>query len=421
MSTSTPTVDLFCPEHLAEPWSDYALLRDQHPILWHEPTSSWLISRYEHVRPLLRDNERFSTEYTQEMIGDMLGDAAVITSMDGKRHTAMRALVSPYVYTSGLERFADTIERCAQSLILPLLEREATAVAKNEKTRAELDFVSEFTSSYPVDLMARIMGLPDRDFGRFREWYGAWIDSLANLTGDPDRHARGLRAKREFGEYILPLITQRRATSGDGQDLISLLCAAEVRGDRMNDEDIRSFLALMLTAGGETTDHQLAALMHTLIEHPDQLDELQNDRSLMDAAMSEGMRYCSIVRFMQREAREDFDLDGIHVTAGSRVTLLLSSANRDPRRFDEPDRFDMHRTDNAVSKAFTGNADHVGFGGGRHVCLGARLSKREVEIALTLLLDHATDFRLAGGSTPRYGGLMIRTLPSLKLTYQPIT
>jgi pulcherriminic acid synthase len=160
--------------------------------------------------------------------------------------------------------------------------------------------------------------------------------------------------------------------------------------------------------------------MLALVEHPEQLEALQSDRSLMDATMAEGMRYATIVRFMQREAREDFDLDGRHVTAGQRVTLLLSSANRDPRRFDEADRFDIHRTDHSVSKAFTGNAEHVGFGGGRHVCLGARLSKREVEIALGLLLDRGTDFRLADSFTPRYEGLMIRTLPNLKLSYQPI-
>lgn len=407
------------PQHLVDPWRDYEILRDHHPILWNEATQSWLVSRHEHIHPLLRDNRRLTHEYSQEQMGVMLGDARTMTSMEGVEHSARRALVAPYFFASGLDRFSTTIERRAGALLEPLLQRERAAVAAGQRPRASIDFVTEFSARYPVDIMATVMGLPGGDFDKFREWYTAFIDSLANLTGDPELLRRGLAAKKEFGEYILPIIAERRV-AGPSDDLISQLCAAEVvDGDRMDDEDIRSFLALMLTAGGETTDHQLSALLYALVTHPDQLHELHEDRSLITAAMAEGMRYCAIIRFIQREVREDFDLDGTTITAGSRVTLLLSSGNRDPRRFAEPDRFDIHRTDNSLTRAFAGNPDHVGFGGGRHVCLGAQLSKREVEIALNLFLDHADDIRLAEGFEPSWGGLLVRSLPSLRLTYQP--
>lgn len=404
--------------HLHDPWDDYRWLRDHAPIVWHAPTQSWLISRYEHIRPLLRDNQRLTHEYSQQQLGALLGEARIMTSMEGREHTARRALVSPFLYTGGLERFSATIEERAHALLEPVLGREADAVRRGARDRAALDLVREFSSVYPIDIMASMLALPTRDFGRFSEWYNAWIDTLANIAGDPEIFARGLRAKAEFGAFILPIIAARRASPG-GEDLISLLCAAELDGERMDDEDIRTFLALMLLAGGETTDHQLAALTLALAEHPEQLAELEADRTLMDDAMAEGMRYCSIIRFIQREVREPFELDGQPIEAGVRVTLLLSSGNRDPRRFADPDRFDIHRTDNATTRAFTGNADHVGFGGGRHVCLGTQLSKREVEIAMNLLLDHATDLRVADDFRPEWGGILVRSLSSLPLTYRP--
>ncbi|WP_354699678.1 Pulcherriminic acid synthase [Paraconexibacter sp. AEG42_29] len=418
MSVSAPRPpDPLTPEHLVDPWPNYEILRDHHPIVWHEPTQSWLISRYEHIRPLLRDQTRWSTEHMQDQLGLALGDAPTMTAMDGKQHSARRSLVSPFLFTGGLDLFTPTIERRAKALLEPVFAREREAVAAGTRERGRLDFVTEFSSVYPVDIMADMMGLPGRDYGLLREWYNAFITFVGNIAGDPVLIERGLKAKQGFGEYILPLIAERR--SGDGDDFISRLCRAEVEGDRMDDEDIRSFLALMLLAGGETTDHQLAALLHALVQHPDQLQALADDRSLMDDAMAEGMRYCAIVQFIQRTAREDVDIDGTVVPAGGKITLMLAAGNRDPRRFEDPDRFDIHRTDHATSRAFTGNADHLGFGGGRHVCLGMQLSKREVETALNHLLDNAADLRLADGYRAEHEGFFVRSLTSLDLTYTP--
>jgi pulcherriminic acid synthase len=316
-------MDLLAPVHLADPWPDYACLRDNEPICWHEPTGSWLISRYEHVRPLLND--------------------------DRLVHMALR----------------------------------------------------------------------HEHFEQFRGWYTAFVDGALNIAKDESRIALGLKAKQEFGDYIFPLISERRARPG--QDLVSQLCWSEANGRRLDDEETRTLLALMLTAGAETTDPQLAATLHALIEHTSQLHELHEDRSLMDGALAEGMRYCAIVRFVQRIVREDFDLDGTTFREGTRLLLLLSSANRDPRCFADPDRFDIHRTDNAPAKAFGGNADHLGFGGGRHSCIGARLAKREMEIALNLLLDHAEDIQLTPGYQPNWAqNALVRTLDSLPISYLPV-
>ncbi len=382
--------------------------------MWHEPTQSWMLSRYEHVKPMLRDNKRFSTHHMQEQLGACLGDAPTLTAMDGREHTAQRSLVSPFLHSGGLDRFSETISERAAALLDPLLQRGRGS------ERAELDFVREFSSVYPVDVVAAMLDLPDADYSKLQGWYNAFIAFVGNIAQDPALIEAGLEAKRTFGEYILPLIAERRA-AGDGDDLISMMIRSEVGGETLDDEEIRTFLALMLLAGGETTDHQIAALLYTLARHPDQLQELQDDRSLMDAAMAEGMRHCAIVQFIQRTVMEEIDVDGFTFPEGSKVTLMLAAANHDPRRFEEAGRFNIHRTDHSISKAFTGSAEHVGFGGGRHQCVGSHLSKREVEIAMNLLLDNATDIRVADGFEPSYAFLpFIRSLTALDLSYTPV-
>ena len=421
MSVTKPELpNPLSPEHLADPFPGYRTLRDHFPIVWHEPTQSWMLSRYEHVRPMLRDNTNWSTEHMQEQLGACLGDAPTLTAMDGRAHTAQRSLVSPFLHSAGLEGFRSAISDRARALLDPIFERERGAVASGERERGELDLVGEFSALYPVDVVAAMMDLPDTDYGDLQRWYNAFIQFVGNIAQDPELVERGLTAKQEFGDYILPLIADRRA-QGDGEDLISQLCRSEVGGRVMTDEEIRTFLALVVLAGGETTDHQIAALLHALAEHPDQLQELQEDRSLMDATLAEGMRYCSIVQFIQRTAREDVEVDGHEFPAGTKVTLMLAAANHDPRRFEDADEFSIHRTDNSVSRAFTGSSDHVGFGGGRHQCVGSHLSQAESEIALTMLLDNATDIRLADGWEPSYAFLpFIRSLLDLRLTYSPV-
>src|SRR5262249_32370603 len=238
------------------------------------------------------------------------------------------------------------------------------------------------------------------------EWYTAFLLCLANFTNDQTVIDNGLRAKQEFGDYILPLIAERRGSDDD--DLISRLCRAEIDGERMTDEDIRTFLSLMLLAGGETTDDQLALLMHELVQQPELLQALAEDRDLMDPVLAEGMRWCAISRAIQREAISEIELDGVTIPAGARITLMIASGNHDERRFERAGEFIFDRTDNALPRAFTGNADHLGFGAGSHVCMGARLAQREMTTALNLVLDNATDIRLAEGYEPHYEGLPIR-------------
>jgi cytochrome P450 len=417
-SNSAPTIpDLLSEENLANPWPGYQILRDHYPVLWHEPSQSWVISRYEHIKPLVKD-PRLTHEYLQDILGVFLGDAPVMVAMEGRQHASRRKLVGPFLNGKGLDAFAATIERQARATLEPIFERERAAVAAGSRDRGRMDFVAEFSEIFPVSVMCDLMALPWEDYGKFEDWYNAFILCLGNIQGDPKLFEDGMRAKREFGEYMLPLIASRRGSDGD--DLISALSRAEPDGDGvpMGDEEIRTMAALMLLGGAENTDHQLAQLVHALVEHPEQLRALYEDRSLMPAAIAEGLRFNGIVQFIQRLAVEDVDVDGVTIPQGSMVTLFFASGNRDPRRFADPDTFDMFRTDNDVTKAFGGNAEHLGFGGGPHVCLGMQTTKRELEIALNLLLDNTSDLRLADGYQPRWSGVLSRALSTLQLTYR---
>lgn len=417
-SKSAPAIpDLLSAENLANPWPGYQILRDHYPVFWHEPSQSWVISRYEHIKPLVKD-PRLTHEYLQEILGVFLGDAPVMVAMEGRQHAARRKLVGPFLNGKGLDAFAATIERQARTTLEPVLERERAAVAAGSRERGGMDFVTEFSRVFPVSVMCDLMALPPEDHHKFEDWYNAFILCLGNIQGDPQLFEDGMRAKWEFGEYMLPLIALRRG--GDGEDLISALCRAEPDGDGvpMDDEEIRTMAALMLLGGAENTDHQLAQLVHALVEHPEQLQALREDRSLMPAAIAEGLRFNGIVQFIQRLAVEDVDVDGVTIPKGAMVTMFFASGNRDSRRFADPDHFDMFRTDNDVTKAFGGNAEHLGFGGGPHVCLGMQTTKLELEIAVNLLLNNTSDLRLADGYQPRWTGVLSRALSNLELTYE---
>ncbi|HEX4107125.1 MAG TPA: cytochrome P450 [Solirubrobacteraceae bacterium] len=420
MSAPPAPPEPLSPQHIEDPFPGLEVLRDHYPIVWHDLTQSWLVSRYEAIRPILRDNKRWSTHHMKDLLNLYLGDAPTLTEMDGADHTHRRGLVAPYFAANGVARFRPVIERRARALLDPLLERERKALAAGERGRAEIDFVTEFSSIYPVDVIADMMALPERDYPRLQGWYNAWIRAVGNIGADPKIHERGLEAKVTFRDYILPLIAERR--QGEGEDLISLLCRSELEGRSMTDEEIRSFLALIVLAGGETTDHQLGFIIHTLAQNPEQQRALIEDRSLMDKMLAEGLRYTAMVQFIQRTAREDIEVAGVMVTAGTKVTLMLAAGNRDPERWQCPAEFRPDRDDHDPAKAFTGGAEHVGFGGGRHLCLGTHLAKAEMAVALNRFLDHARDIRLADGfvAHAQPDAVFVRALPSVKITYEPV-
>jgi pulcherriminic acid synthase len=216
---------------------------------------------------------------------------------------------------------------------------------------------------------------------------------------------------------MLPKIAERRTSAAD--DLLSRMCRAEIEGERLTDDEIRAFTSLLLVAGGETTDRALANLFMNLLDNPEQLRAVQEDRSLVDAAFAESLRHTPPVHMIMRQAEVDLDVQGVKIPEGSTLTLLLAAANRDPRKFEDPDRFDIFRPDNDVRRAFTAGADHVSFANGRHFCVGAMLSLTEVRIGTNMLLDHMQDVCYADGFRPLPEGVFTNAPNRMDLTFVP--
>jgi cytochrome P450 len=415
VSVSIPAPpDILSEEHDRDPWRSYEILREHYPVVFHEGTNSWLLSRHEHMAALFR-SKQVSSEFYNATVEPVHGHT--IVTMEGKEHTLHRRLLTPFFFSGGLERFKPEIAASAAGLAQPLVERERSAIARGEKERGEIDIVQEFSRQLPITVIARMLGLPPEDHDSFQGWYQGIMDFIGNLGGAPEPIERGLRARREMSDYFLPLIAERR--QGDGTDLITLMAQAEVDGEHLTDEEIRAFISLMLTAGGETTDRGLSNMFLNLLRNPDQLAAVYADRSLVVDAFAETLRHSGPVHVAGRFTLEDVEIEGVTIPAGSNVITLLAAGNRDPRRFSEPDRFDIFRSDNDTKKAFTAAADHLAYVNGRHFCAGAMLARTEIEIGANFLLDHMQDLRFADGVEPVETGLWTRGVESLRVSWVP--
>ncbi|MEU1015084.1 cytochrome P450 [Streptomyces sp. NPDC005900] len=406
MSAALQVPDILSPEFAKDPYPAYRAMRERAPLFWHEATQSWIVSRYEDVERVFKDKgSQFTTDNYDWQIEPVHGKT--ILQLSGREHAVRRALVAPAF------RGGDLREK-----FLPVIERNSRELIDTFRHTGDVDLVAAYATRFPVNVIADMLGLDKADHARFHGWYTTVIAFLGNLAGDPEVAAAGERTRVEFAEYMIPIIRERREHLGD--DLLSSLCAAEVDGVRMSDEDIKAFCSLLLAAGGETTDKAIASIFANLLTHPEQLEAVRRDRTLIARAFAETLRYTPPVHMIMRQSATDVELTGGTVPAGATVTCLIGSANRDERRYRDPDRFDIFRDDLTATTAFSAAADHLAFALGRHFCVGALLAKAEVEIGVDQLLDAMPDVRLAEGFDPVEQGVFTRGPQSLPVRFTPV-
>ncbi|MEV1045312.1 cytochrome P450 [Streptomyces sp. NPDC049916] len=382
-------------------------MRDDEPLIWHEATKSYIVSRYEDVERVFKDKKgEFSTENYDWQIEPVHG--RTILQLSGREHAVRRALVAPAFRGSDL-----------RDKFLPVIERNSRELIDRFRATGSVDLVTDYASRFPVNVIADMLGLDKSDYDRFHGWYTAVIAFLGNLSGDQDVVRAGERTRVEFAEYMLPVIRERRESPGD--DLLSVLCTAEVDGVRMSDEDIKAFCSLLLAAGGETTDKAIAAIFVNLLQNPEQLAAVRADRELIPRAFAETLRYTPPVHMIMRQSTTEVALSGGAIPAGATVTCLIGAANRDDKRYRDADSFDIFREDLAATNAFSAAADHLAFALGRHFCVGALLAKAEVEIGVGQLLDAMPDVRLADGFDPVERGVFTRGPQSLPVRFTPVS
>ncbi|MGW0221896.1 cytochrome P450 [Streptomyces tendae] len=406
MSTAQQVPDILSAEFAANPYPAYRTMRDSAPLIRHEATQSWIVSRYEDVERVFKDRGgQFTTENYDWQIEPVHG--RTILQLSGREHAVRRALVAPAF------RGADLQER-----FLPVIERNSRELIDAFRHTGRADLVADYATRFPVNVIADMLGLDKADHDRFHGWYTSVIAFLGNLSGDQEVAAAGARTRTEFAEYMIPVIRERRQNPGD--DLLSTLCAAEVDGVRMSDEDIKAFCSLLLAAGGETTDKAIAGIFANLLAHPEQLAAVREDRSLIPRAFAETLRYTPPVHMIMRQTATDVTLGGGTIPAGATVTCLIGAANRDETRYRDPDRFDIMRDDLTTTTAFSAAADHLAFALGRHFCVGALLAKAEVETGVGQLLDALPDLRIQEGFEVVERGVFTRGPQSLPVRFAPV-
>jgi cytochrome P450 len=403
MTTARTAPDILSPEFAANPYAAYRIMLEDTPLIWHEAMGSYIVSRYEDVSRAFKE-AAFTTDNYGWQIEPAHG--RTILQMSGREHSVRRALVAPAFRGTELEQ-----------KFLPVIESNARELIDTFRGAGRADLVTDFARHFPINVIVDMLGLDRGDHARFQKWYMAIIGFLGNLSQDPEVAAAGVLTREELAEYLIPIIQRRRANPGD--DLLSTLCAAEVDGTQMSDEDVKAFCSLLLAAGGETTDKAIASIFKNLLEHPEQLEAVKADRGLIPRAFAETLRYSPPVHMIMRQPAEDVEIGGGVVPAGSTLTCLIGAANRDTRRFANPDTFDIFRDDLPTETAFSAASKHLSFALGRHFCVGALLAKSEIEVSVNQLLDALPDLRIDDGAEPAERGVFTRGPASLPVRFTP--
>jgi cytochrome P450 len=349
---------------------------------------NWTLFDFESVFAAFREDTVFASEMYNQTIGLVFGPT--ILGMHGKEHHDHRSLVSKAFKQSALNKWEPEV-------IDPICDQ----LVDEFKNDGGADLVKALTFEFPTRVTAALLGLPQEDLEMFRRL------SLQLISITEDIEA-GLTASVELGTYFQEQVDQRRSTMTD--DVIGDLVAAEIDGEKLTDDAIISFLRLLLPAGLETTYRSSGNLLQLLLTHPDQLQALQQDRSLMSAAIEEGIRYETPLVLVMRNTTRDVEMHGTTVPKGAQVNLCMGSANRDEHRWEHPDAFDIHRPRRA----------HISFAGGIHSCLGMHLARVETKAMLNSLFDRVTDLQLIADVDTKIVGMPFRSPKHLPVTFRPV-
>lgn len=368
-----------------DPYPVYKRLRDERPVIATNTMMGivHLVTRYDDCLTILKDAATFSSRANARGIGIVMG--RTILEMEGKEHVRTRSIVAPFFAGRALRGdLPGVIARLAHGLI----DEFAGA--------GHADLVRQFTFTFPMRVIAHIIGIPMQDYAQFHHW-------ALDLIGVADHPQKGFAAAQSIVDYLRPILEERRTAPTN--DLLSRLVHAEVEGNRLTEEEVLSFLRLLLPAGAETTYRLIGSTLFALLTHPDVLAEVLADRTTIDLAIEETLRWEAPVQYCSRETTVPVALSGIDVPAGTLLSVALGSGNRDERHYDDPDRFDLRRR----------NDDHLAFGFGQHFCAGSQLAFLEARIAIGALLDRLPNLRLDGPS--RVLGLAFRSPDQLPVRF----
>jgi cytochrome P450 len=384
MATTGRKYELYGPEFRADPYAVFAQMREHDPV-FSQPgidgeTMIWFVTRHEDVAAMLLDDDRFVWDPRLALSEEELAARNLppgveliednMLNRDGDDHRRLRRLVTKAFTPRVVEQLRPRIQAIADELL--------DAV----EPRREMDLSAEYAFPLPITVIAELLGVPNENQDRFREW----SDAIITPALGPEASERFFTLMGEFVAYLTEFFAQRRAEPRD--DLVSALLAARDQEDALTEAELFGTVVILIVAGHETTVGLIGNVVLSLLTHPEQLALVRADPSLIPAAVEEVLRYEGPVeRTLNRWAAEDVELGGRTIRRGELVIGILGAADRDPERFPEPDRLDVTRADTR----------HLAFGRGSHFCLGAPLARLETEIAIETLLRRLPGLRLAAG------------------------
>lgn len=390
MSIVSSPVSLFGAEARIDPYPLYSRVREEQPVYLEPDFGTYALTRYEDVYEVLKDHETYSSAQGISP-GMRASSGAMLTTMimmDPPRHSRLRALV--------IRSFTPRVLGLLEPWLVGLVDELIDAFPAS----GDVDVVSQLTVPLPVTAIARVMGIPEEDGARFKEWSDAVVGATDRMVAEEDR------AKIfEMMQYFGATIARRKAEPGD--DLMSTIAFAEVDGERLTDPEMLGFCLLLLIAGNETTTNLLGNALNLLAARPDLWSALRADPAKVPEAVEEALRYESPVQALFRTTTRDVELHGVQMPAGSKVAVCYAAANRDFREFPDPDDFRLDR----------GLLGHVAFGYGIHYCLGAPLARLEAKVALERLTARFGLVSAGAGEKKRVPSSILRGFEHLPLRF----
>ncbi|MEH3032929.1 MAG: cytochrome P450 [Aeromicrobium erythreum] len=375
--TLTTELDLRDPGFVADPYPALAELRSRGPLLRHEPTGRWLATTHASVSAVLRHRGfgRIWTDWEPAERMDPFNALHRHQMMENEppEHTRLRRAVATAFGRGHVERLGPRVAELADAMLDAI------------DPSAPVDVLAAYAEPMPVYVIADLLGVPRDDHARLRDWSQAIVHMYEVGVDDATRDA-AVEASVAFADYVRGVVAHKRRAPGD--DLVSHL----VEEGSLSDDELVASVALLLNAGHEASVNVFGNGLHALLEHRDQLDRVTAGEVSVATALEELIRYDAPLQLFERTATTDVEVAGQVVAAGETVACLMGSANRDEEAFAAADTFDVGRDPNP----------HVGFGMGRHFCLGAPLARLELEITVRRLLERfpRLDLHRAGSHDP---------------------
>ncbi len=377
-----------------EPHDAYAWMRANAPVYYDEANDLWGVASYAAVKQASVDTESFSNAGG---IRPKFPPLPMMIDFDAPEHVRRRRLVSEGFTPKRVRAMEDKLRLVCDSLIDTVCEQ------------GTCDFVRDIAAPLPIIMIGDMLGVAPDD----RDDLLRWSDDMLKGQGspDPDAMINAANAFTEYSDYIHPVFEDRRAT-GNSEDLVGVLCHAEIDGDSLDDGSLVHETLLILIGGDETTRHVISGGVEELLAHPDQVALLAADPAgMMPGAVEEMLRWVTPIKNMARVATRDVELAGVQIKAGQELILLYPSANRDEDVFEHADVFDITRSPNP----------HVAFGFGAHFCLGNQLARLELRVMVERVLARLPDLRLAveRGALPRREANFISGIEQMPVAFTP--